>query len=38
MAAQQASGIPELKEWIVNADPGFVQVPFPDGYRARHIV
>ena len=35
MGAQQAGGIPELKEWIVNSDPGFVQVPFPDGFRTR---
>ncbi|MFN7933716.1 MAG: aspartate aminotransferase family protein [Bryobacteraceae bacterium] len=33
MGAQQAGGIPALKEWIVNLDAGFVQVPFPDGYR-----
>jgi 4-aminobutyrate aminotransferase-like enzyme len=33
MGAQQAGGIPELKNWIVNLDPGFVQVPFPDGFR-----
>lgn len=33
MGAQQAGGIPELKQWIVNLDPGFVQVPFPDGFR-----
>jgi 4-aminobutyrate aminotransferase/(S)-3-amino-2-methylpropionate transaminase len=33
MGAQQAGGIPELKAWIVNLDPGFVQVPFPDGFR-----
>jgi 4-aminobutyrate aminotransferase/diaminobutyrate-pyruvate transaminase/4-aminobutyrate aminotransferase/(S)-3-amino-2-methylpropionate transaminase len=33
LGAQQAGGIPELKEWIVNLDPGFVQVPFPDGFR-----
>jgi len=33
LGAQQAGGIPSLKEWIVNADPGFVQVPFPDGFR-----
>jgi 4-aminobutyrate aminotransferase/diaminobutyrate-pyruvate transaminase/4-aminobutyrate aminotransferase/(S)-3-amino-2-methylpropionate transaminase len=32
MGAQQAGGIPALKEWIVNLDPGFVQVPFPDGF------
>ncbi len=35
LGAQQTGGIPELKEWIVNPDPGFVQVPFPDGYRTR---
>jgi len=33
LGAQQAGGIPGLKEWIVNMDPGFVQVPFPDGFR-----
>ena len=33
LGAQQAGGIPSLKEWIVNLDSGFVQVPFPDGYR-----
>jgi 4-aminobutyrate aminotransferase/(S)-3-amino-2-methylpropionate transaminase len=33
LGSQQAGGIPALKEWIVNADPGFVQVPFPDGFR-----
>lgn len=33
LGSQQAGGIPSLKEWIVNLDPGFVQVPFPDGYR-----
>lgn len=33
LGAQQAGGIPALKEWIINLDPGFVQVPFPDGYR-----
>jgi len=32
LGAQQAGGIPALKEWIVNLDPGFVQVPFPDGF------
>jgi 4-aminobutyrate aminotransferase-like enzyme len=33
MGAQQAGGSPSQKEWIVNLDPGFHQVPFPDGYR-----
>jgi 4-aminobutyrate aminotransferase/diaminobutyrate-pyruvate transaminase/4-aminobutyrate aminotransferase/(S)-3-amino-2-methylpropionate transaminase len=32
LGAQQAGGIPALKDWIVNFDPGFVQVAFPDGY------
>lgn len=34
LGAQQAGGIPYLKEWIGNLDPGFVQVPFPDGFRS----
>jgi len=33
LGSQQAGGIPSQKEWIVNLDPGFVQIPFPDGYR-----
>jgi 4-aminobutyrate aminotransferase-like enzyme len=37
LGAQQAGGIPTLKEWIVNTDPGFAQVPFPDGYRTRDV-
>ncbi len=32
LGSQQAGGIPALKEWIVNLDPGFVQAPFPDGF------
>jgi 4-aminobutyrate aminotransferase/(S)-3-amino-2-methylpropionate transaminase len=32
LGAQQAGGIPALKDWIVNLDPGFVQLPFPDGF------
>lgn len=32
LGSQQAGGIPALKEWIVNMDPGFAQVPFPDGF------
>jgi 4-aminobutyrate aminotransferase/diaminobutyrate-pyruvate transaminase/4-aminobutyrate aminotransferase/(S)-3-amino-2-methylpropionate transaminase len=32
LGAQQAGGNPGLKDWIVNLDPGFVQVPFPDGF------
>ncbi|MCC6585969.1 MAG: aspartate aminotransferase family protein [Bryobacterales bacterium] len=34
LGSQQAGGIPVLKEWIGNLDPGFVQVPFPDGFRS----
>jgi 4-aminobutyrate aminotransferase/(S)-3-amino-2-methylpropionate transaminase len=33
LGAQMAGGIPALKSWIVNLDPGMVQVPFPDGFR-----
>ncbi len=29
LGAQQAGGIPGLKEWIGNLDPGFVQIPSP---------
>jgi 4-aminobutyrate aminotransferase/diaminobutyrate-pyruvate transaminase/4-aminobutyrate aminotransferase/(S)-3-amino-2-methylpropionate transaminase len=32
LGSQQAGGIPSLKDWIINLDPGFVQVPFPDGF------
>ena len=39
LGAQQAGGIPALKEWIVNLDRGFIQVPFPDGFRnPRHFL
>jgi 4-aminobutyrate aminotransferase/(S)-3-amino-2-methylpropionate transaminase len=37
LGAQQAGGIPALKEWIGNLDPGFVQAPFPDGFRTPDI-
>ena len=33
LGSQQAGGIPMLKEWIANLDPGFVQIPFPDGFH-----
>ena len=33
LGSQQAGGIPALKDWIVNLDPGFVQASFPDVYR-----
>ncbi len=35
LGSQMAGGIPALKEWIVNPDPGMVQVPFPDGFRCK---
>lgn len=35
LGSQQAGGIPALKTWIKNLDPGFVQVPFPDGFYTR---
>ena len=37
LGSQQAGGIPVLKDWIVNLDPGFVQIPFPDGYRCADV-
>jgi len=33
LGAQLAGGMPKLKTWIVRTDAGFVQVPFPDGYK-----
>jgi 4-aminobutyrate aminotransferase / (S)-3-amino-2-methylpropionate transaminase / 5-aminovalerate transaminase len=33
MGAQLAGGNPEAKTWLPNPDPGFVQVPFPDGFH-----
>jgi len=33
LGSQQAGGIPALKEWIINLDKGFAQIPFPDGFR-----
>lgn len=33
LGAQMAGGIPALKQWIVNFDKNFIQVPFPDGFR-----
>lgn len=37
LGAQMAGGIPALKEWIVNLDPGMVQVPYPDGFRTEDV-
>jgi 4-aminobutyrate aminotransferase/diaminobutyrate-pyruvate transaminase/4-aminobutyrate aminotransferase/(S)-3-amino-2-methylpropionate transaminase len=37
LGSQQAGGIPALKEWIVNLDAGFVQAPFPDGFRTPDV-
>lgn len=35
MGAQLAGGSPGLKEWLGGADPSFVQVPFPEGFRCK---
>src|SRR5690349_20795831 len=32
LGAQMAGGIPGQKSWIVNEDPAFIPMPFPDGY------
>ena len=37
MGAQLAGGAPALKTWMGGADPSFVQVPFPDGFRQTDI-
>ncbi len=37
LGAQQAGGIPALKQWITNVDPGFIQIPFPDGFRTTDV-
>jgi len=37
LGSQLAGGIPALKEWIVNPDRGFAQVPFPDSYRTPDV-
>lgn len=33
LGAQMIGGTPSLKDWIVRLPEGFVQVPFPDGFR-----
>jgi 4-aminobutyrate aminotransferase-like enzyme len=33
MGAQLAGGIEKQKEWMIDRDATFVQVPFPDGYK-----
>jgi 4-aminobutyrate aminotransferase-like enzyme len=33
MGAQLAGGMDKQKTWMINRDPTFVQVPFPDGYK-----
>jgi len=37
LGAQLAGGMPKQKEWIVRTDVGFVQVPFPDGYKNEDV-
>lgn len=33
MGAQMAGGMDAGKSWIINLDPGMVQVPYPEGFR-----
>jgi 4-aminobutyrate aminotransferase-like enzyme len=33
MGSQLAGGLEKSKTWIVDRDPSFIQVPFPDGYK-----
>ncbi len=33
LAAQLAGGMPEAKKWIVKTDVGFINTPFPNGFR-----
>ncbi|MBN2449901.1 MAG: aspartate aminotransferase family protein [Lentisphaeria bacterium] len=35
LGAQMIGGMPSQKEWIVRLPEGFVQLPFPDGFRCR---
>ncbi len=37
MGAQLAGGSEKAKEWMVDRDRTFVQVPFPDGYKNENI-
>jgi 4-aminobutyrate aminotransferase-like enzyme len=37
LGAQLAGGIPGQKGWIVNEDPAFIQMPFPDGYWTEDV-
>lgn len=34
LGAQHMGGFPAAKEWIGGLAPGFIQVPFPDGFRS----
>ncbi|MHB1191230.1 MAG: aspartate aminotransferase family protein [Armatimonadota bacterium] len=33
MGSQLAGGMEKLKTWMIDRNPSFVQVPFPDGYK-----
>jgi 4-aminobutyrate aminotransferase-like enzyme len=35
LGAQLAGGTPALKDWIPGTNPGYVQVPYPDGFRTK---
>ena len=36
MGAQMAGGMSAGKAWIINLDPGMIQVPYPEGFRCPH--
>jgi 4-aminobutyrate aminotransferase/diaminobutyrate-pyruvate transaminase/4-aminobutyrate aminotransferase/(S)-3-amino-2-methylpropionate transaminase len=37
MGAQLAGGVERQKQWMVDRDSSFVQVPFPDGYKNEDV-
>jgi 4-aminobutyrate aminotransferase-like enzyme len=37
MGAQLAGGMQGQKKWLVDLDPNFLQVPFPDGYKNQDV-
>ncbi len=37
LGAQLAGGMPGQKEWIVKTDVGFINTPFPDGFRNENL-
>ena len=37
LGAQLAGGMPEGKKWIIRTDVGFINTPFPDGFRNENL-